>query len=116
MNPGLPYLSPNRQSYPPLSRNRVADLLEPVGGAGRGPPHLDWRPITQENAAIKDLCLASGRGCVPSPTEVSEVQGDRGRMRPIGQQKCSPRRSGRSDKIHGEVAGGVEVALKSHAV
>ena len=91
MNPRLPCWSPSRQSYPPLSRNLVADQPEPVRGAGRsgqtGPPHLDRRPMMQENAAIKDLRLASGRGCVPSPTEVSEVRGDRGRMRPMGLKK-----------------------------
>ena len=48
---------------------------------------------------------------MPSPTEISEVQGDLGKIRPAGKNKKFPRRPGRS-----ATSGGVRVALTSKAM
>ena len=68
------------------------------------------RSLRPVEAAVKDIQIVLGRGFVPLPTEISEVQGDLGKMRPTGKNKKFPRRPGR-----GATPGGVRVALTSEA-
>ena len=47
--------------------------------------------MAQEDAAIRDIWIASEGEFVPSLTEVSEVRRDMGKMRPAWQKQRSPR-------------------------
>ena len=76
---GLPCWSPSEQSYPPLGRPQATQPPELFERAGRGPP----QPAAVE-AAVKDIQIILRRGCVPSPTDNSEVQED------IGRELCLP--------------------------
>ena len=71
VHPGLPCWSSSEQSYPLLGLSQVTQPPELFGRAGRSLP----QPAAFE-AAVKDIQIVSVRGFVPSPTEMSEVQGD----------------------------------------
>ena len=92
VHPGLPCWSPSEQSYPQLGRLQVTQPPELFGIAGRSPPQPARRSLKPVEAAVKDIRNVSGRGFVPSPTEISEVQGDLGKMRPAGENKKFLRR------------------------
>ena len=46
------------------------------------PPQPARRSLRPVEVAVKDIQIVSEKGFVPSPTEISGVQGDLGRMRP----------------------------------
>ena len=71
--------------------------------------------MAQIDPAIKDIRIVSGRGLTPLLAPASGARRGTRKMRPAGQGKRSPGRSGRDDGLNNVMTEGIAGACNSSA-